>query len=53
MQKYMRLVKHLTQEFNRVEFTQVPRSQNMGAGEIAKQTSSEVGATSIGLKIEV
>ena len=53
MQKYMRLAKHLTQEFNRVEFTQVPRSQNMGAGKIAKQTSSEVGATSIDLKIEV
>ena len=29
MQKYLRLMKHLTQEFNKVEFVQVPRSQNM------------------------
>ena len=53
MQKYLRLTKHLTQEFNRVEFTQVPRSQNMGAGELAKQASPEAKATSIDLKIEV
>ena len=25
MQKYLRLTKHLTQEFNKVEFVQVPR----------------------------
>ena len=29
MQKYLRLMKHLTQEFNKVEFVQVVRSQNM------------------------
>ena len=29
MQKYLKLMKHLTQEFNKVEFVQVPRSQNM------------------------
>ena len=26
MQKYLRLTKHLTQEFEKVEFEQVPRS---------------------------
>ena len=30
MQKYLRLTKHLTQEFDKVEFVQIPRSQNMG-----------------------
>ena len=29
MQKYLRLTKHLTQEFDRVAFVQIPRSQNM------------------------
>ena len=36
MQKYLRLTKHLTQEFDRVEFVQIPKSQNMLADEIAK-----------------
>ena len=36
MQKYPRLTKHLTQEFDRVEFVQIPKSQNMLADEIAK-----------------
>ena len=30
MQKYLKLTKHLTQEFDTVEFVQIPRSQNMG-----------------------
>ena len=34
MQKYLRLTKHLTQEFDKVEFVQVPRSQNMVADEV-------------------
>ena len=42
MQKYLKLMKLLTQEFDQVEFTQVPRSQNMGVDELAKQSSSEV-----------
>ena len=29
IQKYLRLTRHLTHEFNKVEFVQVPRSQNM------------------------
>ena len=36
MKKYLRLTKHLTQEFDRVEFVQIPKSQNMLADEIAK-----------------
>ena len=53
MQKYLRLTKHLTQEFNRVEFVQIPKSQNMIADEIAKLSSSEERSTSMGLEMEV
>ena len=41
IQKYLRLVKHLAQEFDRVEFVQIRRSQNMIVDEIAKQASSK------------
>ena len=41
MQKYLRLTKHLTREFDTVEFVQIPRSQNMGANEVSKLASSE------------
>ena len=53
MQKYLKLMKLLTQEFDQVEFTQVPRSQNMGVDKLAKQSSLEAGLTSTDLKIEV
>ena len=53
MQKYLKLMKLLTQEFNQVEFIQIPRSQNMGADELAKQSLSEGGSTSKDLEIEV
>ena len=36
MQKYLRLTKYLVHEFDRVEFTQVPRSQNMEVDKLAK-----------------
>ena len=52
-QKYLRLTKHLTQEFDRVEFVQIPRSQNMIAEEIAKLASSEEGSMSMGQEMEV
>ena len=52
MQKYLRLMKHLTQEFNRVEFVQIPRSQNMIANEIAKLASLEERLTSVDLEME-
>ena len=53
MQKYLRLTKYLVQEFDRVEFTQVPRSQNMEVDKLAKQASSQKGPMSTDLKMEV
>nr|POF16974.1 retrovirus-related pol polyprotein from transposon 17.6 [Quercus suber] len=53
MQKYLRLTKHLTQEFDEVEFVQIPRSQNMIADEVSKIASSEGGALEEGLMMEV
>ena len=53
MQKYLRLTKHLTWEFDRVEFVQIPKSQNMIADEIAKLASLEEISMSMGSKMEV
>ena len=53
MQKYLRLTKHLTQEFDTVEFMQIPRSQNMGADEVSKLALSEKGEISMDLAMEV
>lgn len=53
MQKYLRLTKHLTQEFDQVEFTQVPRSQKSEADGIERQMSSKGGSTPPDLKMEV
>ena len=36
MQKYLKLTELLAQEFDQVEFTQIPRSQNMRAEKLAK-----------------
>ena len=52
MQKYLKLMKHLTQEFDKVEFVRIPRSQNMVAVEVVKLTSLE-GAANMGLVTEV
>nr|XP_023894190.1 uncharacterized protein LOC112006122 [Quercus suber]XP_023925873.1 uncharacterized protein LOC112037295 [Quercus suber] len=52
MQKYLNLTKHLAQEFDKVEFVQIPRSRNMEVDEISKITSSEEQATDIGLMLE-
>ena len=41
MQKYLRLTRHMTREFNEVEFVQVPRNQNVLADEISKLASLE------------
>ena len=43
MHKYLKLTRQLTQEFDTVEFVQIPRSQNMGADEVSKLASSEEG----------
>ena len=53
MQKYLRLIKYLIQEFDRVEFVQILRSQNMIADEIVKQASLEERSTSMGIEMEV
>ena len=52
MQKYLKLTKHLTKEFDKVEFVQIPRSQNMIVDKIAKLASLEEGSTSMGLEME-
>ena len=52
MQKYLKLTKRLTQKFDKLEFVQIPRSQNMITDEITKLASSEEGSTSMGLKME-
>ena len=44
MQKYLRLTKRLAQEFDRVEFVQIPRSQNKIADEIIKLVSLKEGS---------
>ncbi|XP_030936699.1 uncharacterized protein LOC115961954 [Quercus lobata] len=53
MQKYLKLTRHLTQEFDVVEFVQIPRSQNMGADEVSKLASLEEGEISTDLAMEV
>ena len=53
MQKYVKLTKHLTQEFDRVEFTQIPRSQNMMADEVSKLASSEEEGINTSLEMKV
>ena len=53
MQKYLKLKKHLTQEFDMVEFMQIPRSQNMGVDEVSKLVSSKGGEISTDLAMEV
>ena len=46
-------MKRMTQELDRVEFVQIPKSQNMIADEIAKLASSDEGSTSMSLEMEV
>ena len=53
MQKYLKLTNQLVQEFNQVDFTQVPRSQNSEVDEVARQASSKEGMSSPDLKVEV
>ena len=53
MQKYLKLTKHLSQEFDILEFMQIPRSQNMEADEVSKLVSSEGGEIIADLAMEV
>ena len=53
MQKFLKLTNQLVQEFDQVDFTQVPRSQNSEVDEVARQASSKEGMSSLDLKVEV
>ena len=53
MQKYLRLTRHLTREFDKVEFVQVPKNPNVLADEISKLASLEEGGLSKNLTMEV
>ena len=53
MQKYLRLTRHLTREFDEVEFVQVPRNQNVLADKILKLALSEEGGPSKDLTMEI
>ncbi|XP_023889770.1 uncharacterized protein LOC112001829 [Quercus suber] len=53
MQKYLRLTKRLTQEFEKVEFIQIPSSQNMAADEVSKIASSEETESRTDLMMEI
>ena len=53
MQKYLRLTRHLTREFDKVEFVQVTKNQNVLADEISKLASSEEGGLSNNLTMEI
>ena len=53
MQKYLRLTRHLTREFDEVEFVQVPRNQNVLADEILKVALLEEGGLSKNLTMEI
>ena len=47
------MTRHLTREFDKVEFVQVPRNQNVLADEISKLALSEEGGPSKNLTMEV
>nr|XP_023884357.1 uncharacterized protein LOC111996604 [Quercus suber] len=53
MQKYLRLTKRLIQEFEKVEFVRIPRSQNMVADEVSKIASSEETEPRADLMMEI
>ena len=53
MQKYLKLMNQLVQEFDQVDFTQIRRRQNSEADEVARQASSEEGTSLLNLKVEV
>ena len=53
MQKNLKLTNQLIQEFDQIDFTQVPRSQNSEANEVARQASSEERTSTPDLKVEV
>ncbi|XP_075645562.1 uncharacterized protein LOC142616635 [Castanea sativa] len=53
MHKYLKMAKHLAREFDKLEFVQIPRGQNMEADEITKIASSEEEPACIELSMEM
>ncbi|XP_050290234.1 uncharacterized protein LOC126728462 [Quercus robur] len=53
MQKYLKLTRILIQEFDTVDFVQIPRNQNIEADEVSKLASSESGMKSADVAIEI
>ena len=53
MQKYLRLIRHLTREFDKVKFVQIARNLIVLADEISKLASSEEGGLSKNLIMEI
>nr|XP_023911584.1 uncharacterized protein LOC112023193 [Quercus suber] len=52
MQKYLKLTNHLAKEFEKVEFIQIPRSQNRAADKVSKIASSDGAESRTDLMIE-
>nr|XP_023909274.1 uncharacterized protein LOC112020937 [Quercus suber] len=52
MQKYLKLTNHLTKEFEKVEFIQIPRSQNRATDEVSKIASSDGAESKTDLMME-
>ena len=46
-------MKHLAQEFDKLEFVQIPKRQNMAADEIVKMALLEEGSTSMELNMKL
>ena len=53
MQKYLKLINQLIQEFDQEDFIQVPWSQNSEADKVARQALSEEGMDLLDLKVEL
>ena len=53
MQKYLKLTNQLVQEFNQVDFIQVPQNHNLEVDEMARQALLEERTGSPDLKVEL
>ena len=52
MQKYLKLTNQLVSNFNRVEFIQIPRDQNVEADKVARSASTDNQAKVTDWKLE-
>ncbi|XP_075659048.1 uncharacterized protein LOC142628903 [Castanea sativa] len=53
MQKYLKLIKYLACGFDKLDFVQIPRSQNAAADEVAKIASSDEELTKSEILMEI